>query len=140
VSSFLTDLLASLRHPCKFQWLSRLGALLHGTLVVCVSQTAALNRGHHLSSAGRPSRWALAHVLVYVWNDLSYLLKTRRQAAQIWRVLMQELPTSSMTVPTQPPTHDRNWTPLSTHLATAWPFDSTAVAKAVMRKYTYCDM
>ena len=25
---------------------------------------AALNRGRHLCSAGRPSRWALAHILV----------------------------------------------------------------------------
>ena len=39
-------------------------ALLHGTLIVGVSQTAALNRGRHLYSAGRPSRWALAHILV----------------------------------------------------------------------------
>ena len=39
-----------------------LAALPHGTLVVGVSQTAALNRGRHLYSAGRPSRWALAHV------------------------------------------------------------------------------
>jgi len=31
-----------------------------------VSQTAALNRGHHLNLAGRPSRWALAHILVMV--------------------------------------------------------------------------
>jgi len=30
-----------------------LAALLHGTLVVGVSQTAALNRGRHLHSAGR---------------------------------------------------------------------------------------
>ena len=51
-------------HPCKFQWVSRLmAALLHGTLV-SVSQTAALNRGCHLYSAGRPSRWALAHIIV----------------------------------------------------------------------------
>ena len=41
-----------------------LAALLHGTLVVDVSQTAALNRGRHLYLAGRPSRWALAHILV----------------------------------------------------------------------------
>ena len=34
-----------------------LAALLHG-----VSQTAALNRRRHLYSAGRPSRWALAHI------------------------------------------------------------------------------
>ena len=31
-----------------------LAALLHGTLVVGVSQTAAFNRGRHLYSAGRP--------------------------------------------------------------------------------------
>ena len=37
-------------------------ALLHGTVVVGVSQTAAFNRGRHLYSAGRPSRWALAHI------------------------------------------------------------------------------
>jgi len=37
-------------------------ALLHGTLVVGVSQTAALNRRRHLHLAGRPSRWALAHI------------------------------------------------------------------------------
>jgi len=30
-----------------------LAALLHGTLVVGVSQTAAFNRGRHLYSAGR---------------------------------------------------------------------------------------
>ena len=39
-----------------------LAALLHGTLAVGVSQTAALNRGRHLYSAGRPSRWAVAHI------------------------------------------------------------------------------
>jgi len=39
-----------------------LAALLHGTRVLGVSQTAALNRGHHQCSAGWPSRWALAHI------------------------------------------------------------------------------
>jgi len=28
---------------------------------------AALNRGRHLCSAGRPSGWALAHILVYIY-------------------------------------------------------------------------
>ena len=41
-----------------------LAALLHGTLLVGISQTAALNRGRHLYSAGWPSRWALATFLV----------------------------------------------------------------------------
>jgi len=43
-----------------------LAALLHGSQVVGVSQTAALNRGRHLCSAGRPSRWTLAHILVVI--------------------------------------------------------------------------
>ena len=47
-----------------------LAALLHGTLVVGVSQTAALNRGRHLYSARRPSRWAFAHILVRFVADL----------------------------------------------------------------------
>jgi len=53
-----------LRHPCKFQRVSRLGNVTARHLVVGVSQTAALNRGRHLCSAGRPSRWALGHILV----------------------------------------------------------------------------
>jgi len=50
--------------PANFNGFRVLAALLHGTLVVGVSQTAALNRGRHLYSAGRPSRWALAHIVV----------------------------------------------------------------------------
>ena len=50
--------------PARFNGCRVLAALLHGTVVVGVSQTAALNRGRHLYSAGRPSRWALAHILV----------------------------------------------------------------------------
>jgi len=48
--------------PANFNGFRVLAALLHGTLVVSVSQTAALNRGRHLYSAGQPSRWALAHI------------------------------------------------------------------------------
>jgi len=48
--------------PANFNGFRVLAALLHGTLAVGVSQTAALNRGRHLYSAGRPSRWAFAHI------------------------------------------------------------------------------
>ena len=41
-----------------------LAALLHGTSAVGVRQTVALNRGRHIYSAGRPSLWASAHILV----------------------------------------------------------------------------
>ena len=41
--------------PANFNGFRVLAALLHGTPVLGVSQTAALNRGHHLYSAGRPS-------------------------------------------------------------------------------------
>jgi len=59
------DLLASLGHPSRFQWVSRLG-----TVTVWQSGSghqpnyAALNRGRHLYVAGQPSRWTLAHILV----------------------------------------------------------------------------
>ena len=45
--------------PANFNGFRVLAALL---LVVGVSQTAAFNRERHLYSAGRPSRWALAHM------------------------------------------------------------------------------
>jgi len=50
--------------PVNFNGFRVLAALLHGSLVLGVSQAAALNRGRHLYSAGRPSRWTLAHILV----------------------------------------------------------------------------
>ena len=51
--------------PANFNGFRVFAALLHGTLLVGVSQTAALNRGRHLYSVGRPSRWALAHISSY---------------------------------------------------------------------------
>jgi len=57
----------SLGHPSKFQPVSRLGSV---TAWQSSSERqpnfAALNRGRHLCSAGRPSRWALAHILVFL--------------------------------------------------------------------------
>ena len=53
--------------PPNFNGFGVLAALLHSILVVGVSQTAALNRGRHLYSAGRPSRWPLAHILVFLF-------------------------------------------------------------------------
>jgi len=58
------DRFVSLGNPANFNGFRVFAALLYGTLVVGVSQSAALNRGRHLYSAGRPSRWALAHILV----------------------------------------------------------------------------
>jgi len=39
-----------------------LAVLLHGSQVEREPNFAALNRGRHLCSAGRPSGWALAHI------------------------------------------------------------------------------
>jgi len=50
--------------PANFNGFRVLAALLHGIPVLGVSQTAALNTGRHLYSAGRPSRWALVHIVV----------------------------------------------------------------------------
>jgi len=42
---------------------------------------AALNRGRHLCSAGRRSRWALAHILVF-YLSITFVSSTRSQLAQ----------------------------------------------------------
>ena len=64
-----------------------LTTLLHGTLLVGVSQTAALNRGRNLYSAGRPSRWALAHI--------SSLILNCPQKFQKWNSVTSNIPLSS---------------------------------------------
>jgi len=51
----------SLGHPCKFQRVSRLGSVTaRHSSSGRQPNFAALNRGRHLYSAGRPSCWALA--------------------------------------------------------------------------------
>jgi len=73
------DPLASLGHPSTFQRVSRLGSV---TARHCSSgrqsNFAALNRGQNLYLAGRPSRWALAHILVY--NT------AQRRAVRLWQL------------------------------------------------------
>ena len=60
-----TDPLVSLGHPCKFQRVSRFGSVTtRHSSSGRQPNFATLNRGRHLYSAGRPSRWALAHILV----------------------------------------------------------------------------
>jgi len=51
--------------PANFNGFHILAALLH-------SQTAALNRGRHLYSAGQLSRWALAHISSSIYYDLQH--------------------------------------------------------------------
>jgi len=64
------DPFVSLGHPSYFQRLLRLGRV---TAWQSSSERqpnfAALNRGRHLCAAGRPSRWALAHISIswLVW-------------------------------------------------------------------------
>ena len=52
-----------LGHLCKFQLVSRLGSVTaRQSSIGRQPNFTALNRGRHLYSAGRPSRWALAHI------------------------------------------------------------------------------
>jgi len=57
------DRSGSLGHACKFQWVSCLGSVTaRHSSSGCQPNFAALNTGRHLYSAGRLSRWALAHI------------------------------------------------------------------------------
>ena len=62
------DPLASLGDPSKFQRVLRLGSITawHSSSGR-QPNFAALIRGRHLHSEGRPSCWALAHILVFVY-------------------------------------------------------------------------
>jgi len=61
------DRSGSLAHPCKFQRVSRLGSVTaRHSSIGRQPNFAALNRGRHLYSAWRPSRWELAHILVSI--------------------------------------------------------------------------
>ena len=77
-----SDLLASLRHPCKIQRVSRIGSVTARHSSGRQPNFAALNRGRHLCSAGWPSRWALTHILVNKGTILrfaiwSYIINTQ---------------------------------------------------------------
>ena len=57
------DRFTSLGHPSKFLRVSRLGSVTaRHSSIGRQPNFAALNRGRHLYSAGRPSRWALVHI------------------------------------------------------------------------------
>ena len=77
--------------PGNFKGFRVLAALLHGTLVVGVSQTAALNRGRHLYSAGRPSRWALAHISSFICSSLPSARHTAAGSLSLHQSLMSSL-------------------------------------------------
>ena len=71
------DPLASLGHFSKFQRISRLGSVTaRHSGGERQPNVAALNRGHHLYSAGRLSRWALAHILVVFEIRSTFIKKT----------------------------------------------------------------
>jgi len=72
--------------PVNFNGFRVLAALLHGTSGR-QPNFAALNRWRHLYSAGRPSRWALAHILVAayktgqigVWSEFIEIIRFLEQ-------------------------------------------------------------
>jgi len=66
--------LAGLGHPIIFQRVSHLGSVTaRQSSSGCQPNFAALNRGRHLCLAGRPSRWALAHILFCLYFGLGLL-------------------------------------------------------------------
>ena len=69
------DLLVSLGHPIKFQWVSRLGSITaRHSSSGREPNLAALNTGRHLHSEGRPSRWALAHMSSFIYCSLGIIV------------------------------------------------------------------
>jgi len=64
--------------PANIEGFRVLAALWHSSSARQPKFTA-LDRGRHLHSAGRPSRWALAHILVILWfagTEQQQIIKT----------------------------------------------------------------
>jgi len=98
------DRFASLRHPSKFQQVSCLGSVTAWHYRSGRQPNfAALNRGRHLYSAGRPSHWASAHILVVnvsllrlywllwriIWVLMLWLKNQFRKAALSWMISLE---------------------------------------------------
>ena len=83
------DRFVSLGHPCKFQRVSHLSSVTaRHSSSGRQPNFAALNRGRHLYSAERPSRWALAHILFLnnsVENGPIWIIFGLRNPEEIWR-------------------------------------------------------
>ena len=70
--------MAGLGHPIIFQWVSRLGSVTARHFISGRQPNfAALNRGRHLYSAGRPSRWALALISSSVYYLASFYVRQK---------------------------------------------------------------
>jgi len=66
--------------PANFNGFRVLAALRHSTHSTGRQPNfAALNRGRHLYSAGRPPRWALAHILVCPLSQFTIQLYNYRR-------------------------------------------------------------
>jgi len=63
--------------PANFKGVSRLDSVTaQHSSIVRQPNFAALNRGRHLHSVGRPSRWALPTFLVHYYSLMLYYLIT----------------------------------------------------------------
>jgi len=88
------DRLAGLGNLIIFPWVLRLGSVTaRQSSSGHQPNFAALNRGRHLCSAGRPSRWALAHILVLnlfcpLVSHWVYELLSSPLAGQLWANMM----------------------------------------------------
>jgi len=76
--------------PANFNGFRVLAALLHAARHCSSGRQpnfAALTRGRHLYSAGRPSRWALAHISSWIWLicfDSIFIDKTSNTFSLTW--------------------------------------------------------
>ena len=80
------DHFVSLGHPCNFQRVSPLGSVTaRHSSIGRQANFAALNRGveSDLYLAGRPSRWALAHISSYISSSIVNASAYRRLSAWV---------------------------------------------------------
>ena len=79
------DRSGSLGHISKFRWVLHLGSVtVRHSSIGRQPNVAALNRQRHLYSAGRPSHWALAQILVTSRQQSTFVQPKMHAAAITW--------------------------------------------------------
>jgi len=89
------DRFISLGHPSNFNGFRLLAALLHSTVVVGVSQTVQRWTEGATIFGRRPSRWALAHILVYIGIPPYWSEYLDRQITAFWLHMYPSIVTSA---------------------------------------------
>ena len=129
-------------HPSQFQRVSSLGSVnARHSSIGRQPNFAVLNRGLHLYSARRPSRWASAHILVLSSSSILLAYNLSRRRLEVCHTSTHGTPYSANSQPKQSASSLMSITPSSQSMRYVSSIDSlthtTSLAYFSLRKQIY---